>query len=193
MGAELAKISHLSYEEKQLDFVSKVRSIASLTFGLAYASFVIQALVFPIRSNIDGEGSGYYSGFPRLKGVVIEGVLKIIINVHPCLCIQNMERFKKPNAFGRFPNKGKAKAKEEEEEEEEKSHVEDENEEEEKSHVEGENEEEDTESDSEDEEDEMDEDELMVNNTKRATDGQLQVPHEGERECKKPRYAQGSS
>jgi hypothetical protein len=104
-----------------------------------------------------------------------------------------MERFKKPNAFGRFPNKGKTKAKEEEEEEEEKSHVEDENEEEEKSHVEGENEEEDTESDSEDEEDEMDEDELKVNNTKRATDGQLQVPHEGERECKKPRYAQGSS
>jgi hypothetical protein len=42
------------------------------------------------------------------------------------------------------------------------------------------------------EDDEVDEDDLLVDDDKPASDGQLQVPDEGERQCKKPKLAQGS-
>lgn len=93
---------------------------------------------------------------------------------------KNVEQFKKPNAFGTFPNKGMSKAKDEEEEGEE-------------SDVEGEDDEVDADagddvyeddeySEVEDDEDgeEVDEETLK-----------LQVPNEGGRACKKPRLAEG--
>ncbi|KAF7099551.1 hypothetical protein CFC21_101175 [Triticum aestivum] len=111
----------------------------------------------------------------------IKGIGAMLAKASPCsmeeqieLFRKNVEQFRKPNAIGTFPNKGNAKDKEGEEsdiEEEEGDYEVDE-----------------------DFGDGMDEDEeileLMVDDSKPATDGQLQVHNEGERQCKKPRLAE---
>ncbi|KAM3195183.1 hypothetical protein ACQJBY_071328 [Aegilops geniculata] len=110
----------------------------------------------------------------------IKGIGAMLAKASPCsmeerieLLRKNVERFRKPNAIGTFSNKGKAK-----DEEGEESDVEEEGDYEvDKDFGEG-----------------MDKDEempeLMVDDSKPATNGQLQVHNEGERQCKKLRLAE---
>ncbi|XP_048546807.1 uncharacterized protein LOC125525845 [Triticum urartu] len=110
----------------------------------------------------------------------IKGIGAILAKASPCsmeewieLFRKNVEQFRKPNAIGTFSNKGNAmdKVGEESDVEEEGDYEVDE-----------------------DSGDGMDEDEvipeLMVDGSKPATDGQLQVHNEGERQCKKLRLAE---
>ncbi|XP_044428170.1 acidic leucine-rich nuclear phosphoprotein 32 family member E isoform X1 [Triticum aestivum] len=115
----------------------------------------------------------------------LEGVTAALAKVVNCSYEVQMEAFTKAleqskysGAIGAFPNEGKAKDEEEDEDEE---GVVDEDEED----VVDEDEDDEVDEDEEDREDE--DDEILTP----ATDGQFQVPYEGERERKKPRLAEG--
>ncbi|VAI86836.1 unnamed protein product [Triticum turgidum subsp. durum] len=123
----------------------------------------------------------------------IKGIGAMLAKAAPCsmeerieLFRKNVEQFKKPNAFGTFPNKGMSKAKDEEEEGEES---------------EGEDDEVDADADDDvyedDEYSEVEDDEYSEVEDDEDGEGvdeetlKLQVPNEGGRACKKPRLAEG--